>query len=93
MQYAYVLLQTKINVRYLLFANLQRNIDITEKLKTVFRKNGPQLIRQKLNYYGHLYLRDKTLSFFYRKANALSDKEILKMVAARNNRYTVPGGK
>lgn len=31
--------------------------DITEKLKTVFRKNGPQLIRQKLNYYGHLCLR------------------------------------
>lgn len=57
MQYAYVLLQTKINGRYLLFANLQRNIDITEKLKTVFRKNGPQLIRQKLNYYGHLCLR------------------------------------
>ena len=31
--------------------------DITEKLKTVFRKNGLQLIRQKLNYYGHLCLR------------------------------------
>lgn len=57
MQYVYVLLQTKINGRYLLFANLQRNIDITEKLKTVFRKNGLQLIRQKLNYYGHLCLR------------------------------------
>ena len=35
MQYVYVLLQTKINGRYLLLANLQRNIDITERFNRV----------------------------------------------------------
>lgn len=123
-------MQTKINGRYLLLVNLQRNIDITERFNRVTYKdiildkietrtkhegtccydirhngktqNGIQKERTTINTSKTKLLRpslfeifgkDKTISFFYRKANALSDKEILKMIAARNNRYTVPGGK
>ena len=61
-----------------------------QKERTTINTSKTKLLRPSLF---EIFGKDKTISFFYRKANALSDKEILKMVAVRNNRYTVPGGK
>ena len=61
-----------------------------QKKRTAINTSKTKLLRPSLF---EIFGKDKTISFFYRKEHALSDKEILRMVASRNNDYIVPDGK
>lgn len=58
-----------------------------QKERSLINTSKTKLLRPTLF---NLFKNDKTISFFYRKANELSDEEILKNVSARQSFYSSP---